>query len=139
MLKGILAVVVSLCLLFTPLFSPAASARPTEIYAHKIEQTKHHSKLRKIEKIVLVYGIGARAFDAGQTAHNLATGGHENFMPSQSPAVCVLWIAGLTIGEQIGTHELRKHGHRKLALIISLASPAGSVRGIIYSKQHGAW
>jgi hypothetical protein len=101
--------------------------------------TNDHKFWDRTNKIEFAVGWTLFAFDAAQTCHNLANGGHEDFNKSQSCAANVAIMAGWQAGMFGVARLLHKTHHHKLERIPEAYLIANSVRGIVYSKQHGAW
>jgi hypothetical protein len=78
---------------------------------------------RKVDFALFAYDATARALDVTSTQHFLRVGGHEKELPpviSNHPAVMSLFEASVIVVEVYGAHELRKHGHPKLARLVPL-------------------
>lgn len=98
-----------------------------------------HSFFDKWNKLEFASSGTLAAFDAGQTCHNLATGGHEDKLPVKS---CGTMVA-FTLAEQAGAWSLawvlHKTGHHKLERIPALYLIGANSYAIAYSHKHGAF
>lgn len=92
----------------------------------------------KPAKITLATSLSLAAFDMGQTCHNLATGGHEDWMPSSCPGDIAITLGAHAAGEGLA-YLLHRIGHHKLERFALAYLIQAHTRAIIYSKQHGAW
>lgn len=98
-----------------------------------------HKFYDKTAKIELGVNAALFAIDAGQTCHNLANGGHEDVLPTQSCAGAIGIMAGLHGGQEVLAWVLHKTGHHKLERIARLYMTEAHVQAIAYSKAHGAF
>lgn len=97
-----------------------------------------HRFYDKPAKIELTASLSLAAFDMGQTCHNLATGGREYWM-TQSCAGDIGIVLGVHAAQEGLAYLLHRTGHHHLERFTRLYTIQAHVRGILYSKQHGAW
>lgn len=97
-----------------------------------------HQFYDRFAKIELSASVTVAAFDIAQSCHNLATGGHEDWVPGRCHGVTLVDLVFVAV-EEVAVYGLHRHGHHKLERLARLVSVEEQTRGIIYSKQHGAW
>lgn len=91
----------------------------------------------KPAKIAFAANMTLLAADSAQTCHNLANGGRERFLPTQSCAGATA-IMGAEMGALwLGANLAHKLGHHKIERIAEWVMPTVNIRAIIYSHQHG--
>ncbi len=86
-----------------------------------------------------VLEVALAGVDAGMTADNLEKGGHERWLPTQSPAGADAMILSGPLVSIVLCRWLRGHHHKKLARIVPWLFIAGSVSAISYSASQGAY
>ena len=101
--------------------------------------THDHRFMDRWNKIEFVTMMTAESVDMGQTCNNLAHVGHEVFQPSQSCAGVVSLTMAYRGAALLAAYGLHRTHHHKLERIPMLFMISGSVQGMVYSKQHGAW
>lgn len=74
--------------------------------------------------------------DGIQTCYHLAQGWREDWLPTQSCAAVMGWMAGSTAASVGLSYWLHKRGHRKLALIVPYAFASGSAVAIGFTYSH---
>jgi len=79
------------------------------------------------------------AWDAAQTCHNVMTGGHEDWLPTQKCAPAVAIIGGQVVAQEWLAYRLHRRGWHRMERMARLVTIQGNVRGLVYSKKHGAW
>ena len=132
-------------LLWFLLVLPAAAAELPDAPIAKAEavEPKPAVQLRPFydrqAKIELGLELAADAFDNAQTCHNLANGGREYWLPTQSCAGATALLTAQVAGVEFSAYLLHRTHHEKLAHVVRWFAIAQSTRGIVYSKQHGAW
>jgi hypothetical protein len=72
------------------------------------------------------------ATDAAVTCRNLANGGHEDWLPTQSCAGVSAWMAGNFATQQMAAYWLHRRGHHRLERLVERFSASGSAAGIVY-------
>lgn len=97
-----------------------------------------HQFYDRFAKVEITASLSVAAFDIAQSCHNLATGGREYWLPGRCHGVTLVDL-GFVALEEVAAYALHRHGHHKLERILRLVSVEEQTRGIIYSKQHGAW
>lgn len=92
----------------------------------------------KPAKIAFAANMTMFSLDAAQTCHNLANGGHERFLPTQSCAGATAIMGAEMAGLWLGAHFAHRRGLHKLERVLEWTMPVVNTRAIIYSKEHGA-
>jgi len=90
-------------------------------------------------KILFGTALTVAAFDTAQTCHNLATGGHEDWLSTRHCSQATLIIMGQVAAQESLAWVLHRTHHHKLERLIRFFTIEEDTRGIIYSKEHGAW
>jgi hypothetical protein len=93
----------------------------------------------KWNKLEAVSMFSLASFDMAQSCHNVRSGGREDFLPTQNCAAIVGMVAAGEVGAIGVSMLLHKTGHHKLERIPMLLMIQADTRGIIYSRNHGAW
>jgi hypothetical protein len=83
--------------------------------------------------------ITVAVFDAAQSCHNLAVGGQERWLHTRSCGGVVGRMAAWDAGMVGAAWLLHRTHHNKLARLPMLFEIEEHTRGIVYSKEHGAW
>lgn len=107
------------------------------VLAKPVPKPQHHF-YDKLAKIELAADGGLAAFDMAQTCHNLSTGGHEAWM-TQSCGANIGIVLGVHAAQEGLAYFLHRTNHHKLERFARLYTGQAHLRGIIYSKKHGAW
>jgi hypothetical protein len=98
-----------------------------------------HRYWDRANKIEFTAGMTLAAADMTQTCHNLAHGGHEEFLPTQNCGQAVAYTVGAYAAAEGVAYILHRTGHHKLERVPVGYMAAASARGIAFSKIHGAW
>jgi hypothetical protein len=97
-----------------------------------------HPFLDRPNKVEIIAIAGLWTFDMGQTCHNLAHGGRENYL-TQSCGSNIAITAGVNAGTVGLAWLLHRTGHHKLERLPMLWKAGDSISGIVFSKRHGAF
>ena len=89
-------------------------------------------------RLELAAAVTVAAMDMRMTCHNLAIGGHEDFLTQSCPANVGI-TAGILLAQELLAWTLHRHGHHRLERLARLASTVDSAGGLIYSKQRRSW
>ena len=71
--------------------------------------------------------------DNARTCQNLANGGREYELPTQTCAGVVVINTAIYAGMTFASYELAKHGHRKAAVSLQWLGAASDAGSVIYS------
>lgn len=96
-------------------------------------QTKSHRFFDRPAKIALAISAGVFAADAATTCHNLANGGHEQWLPAQSCAGVTTWMAGSFATELGVSYLLHRKEHHRLERSVETLWATPSALGIMHS------
>ena len=121
------------CLLLMPIPAWALPDAPVA------KSTAEHRFYDRPGKLLLTAALTAAATDTAQTCRNLARGGREVFLPTQSCPQVNLFLFGEVLAQEGVAYLLHRHGRHKLERLIRLASITDNVSGLVYSRRHGAW
>ena len=110
--------------------------KPKPVETYVAPEHKFYDRQAKIE---LAAAITMAAFDIAQTCHNLANGGREYFLPTQSCAKTNALLFGQVAIQELIVYGLHRHGHHKLERYARLFTVGANLEGVIYSKAHGAF
>jgi hypothetical protein len=99
---------------------------------------KEHRFWDRANKVEAWTMAGLAGFDAGQTCHNISTGGHEYWL-TQSCAKDLAVIGAINTGTLGVAWLLHRTGHHKLERLPMLWKSGDSLHAIVFSKMHGAW
>lgn len=121
--------------------SPFPAVASKSIYLGRRRTIAHDydTFLDRPSRVALIASVSLLGFDAGQTCHNLATGGHEDFLPTQSCAGTTAILAGETTAAWVGAYLAHRRGLHKLERILEWTMPVVNTRAIVYSHNHGAF
>lgn len=97
-----------------------------------------HPFFDRTAKIELALSLTTASFDVAQSCHNLATGGHEYWLPGRCPGITAIDYAFVGV-EELAAYAFHRHGHHKLERLVRLVSVEEQARGIEFSHAHGAW
>ena len=104
------------------------------IFAGAQNQPRHFWGRRNIA-ITVAHAALAGA-DAGRTCYNLANGGRERWMPTQSCAAVTSFIVGGVAVNLTARWLFDRRGHIAASDITGAAGIAGSAYSFIYSSTH---
>jgi hypothetical protein len=90
-------------------------------------------------KAQLAVEAGALAWDETTTCRNLARGGTEQWLPTQSCAGVVGYQLLFAAAAEGAAYLLHRTNHHKLERIPRLYVAGAAVAGIAHSKRTGAW
>ena len=110
-----------------------AAAQPSTHFV--VSETDTHALWDAYGKTALFVSTAARAADAALTCRNLASGGHEQWMPTQSCGGVVGLIAVGEAGQIAATAWLHHTQHHKLERIVPWVFTAGSLAAFGYSAS----
>jgi hypothetical protein len=90
-------------------------------------------------KIELIAAVTLNAADNLQACHNLARGGREAYLPSQTCSGVTALLGAQLIAQELAAYWLHRMHRHKLERCIRFFTIEGNVQGLIYSKMHGAF
>lgn len=89
-------------------------------------------------KVAAASTIGLLAWDSANTCNNLAHGGHEDWLHTQSCGVAVAEMTASKIAFWGAAYLFHRHHHDKIARVFEWAGPAWSAAGVAYSYYVGS-
>jgi hypothetical protein len=98
-----------------------------------------HRFYDKPAKVLLVSAVALAAADTAQTCRNLARGGQEHGMPASNCAQANFFLFGQVAVQEGVAYLLHRTGLHGLERVSRLFSISLNTKGLIQSKQAGAW